>query len=207
MTSKMIEGKIEGYNLKISEIYDRINNRIKKEISDSIAIKNLGYIEAEIIRFSATLKDSLGEDNTKYIRTKRRLKNLRHGIKSDFKLISTYEKYISKYEVEFYKKYSIPFASMVFVLIGASLGIITRRKGFAMNIALSLGFFVFYWAFLIAGEQLADRGTISPFMSMWLPNIILGILGLYLIYINSKDRKKIRFEMFNLLFKRKKKNA
>ena len=198
MTGQMIENKINDYNLKIQNIYDRIHNRIKKEIPDTIAINNLEFIETEIIKFSANLRDSLGQENTKYIRTKRRLKNLRHGIKSDFKLISTYKKYISKYEVEYYKKYSIPFASMVFVLIGASLGIITRRGGFAMNIALSLGFFVFYWAFLIAGEEFADRGKLSPFIAMWMPNFILGTLGIYLCIQTAKEQKLINFDLLNL---------
>jgi lipopolysaccharide export system permease protein len=207
MTGEMIENKINGYNLKIENIFDRINNRIKKEIPDSIAIINQGFIEAEIIKYSADLRDSLGEDNIKYIRTKRRLKNLRHGIKSDFKLIETYNRYISKYEVEFYKKFSIPFASIVFVLIGASLGIITRKGGFAMSVALSLGFFVFYWAFLIAGEEFADRGQLSPFIAMWMPNIVLGILGIFLCIQTAKEQKIINFEFLNLFnFKSDKNN-
>jgi len=198
MTGKMIEKKIDDYNVKIDNIYDRINNRIKKEIPDSIAIHNPNYIEAEIIKFSASLRDSLGKENTKYIRTKRRLKNLRHGVKSDFKLIDTYNRYISKYEVEYYKKYSIPFASMVFVLIGASLGIITRRGGFAMSVALSLGFFVFYWAFLIAGEEFADRGKMSPFIAMWMPNFVLGTLGTFLCIQTAKEQKIINLDFINL---------
>ena len=198
MTGKMIENKINDYNSKIENIYQRIDNRIKKEIPDTIEIKNRNFIEAKIIQFGSSLKDSLGEDNAKYIRTNRRLKNLRHGIKSDFKLIDTYNRYISKYEVEYYKKFSIPFASLVFVLIGASLGIITRRGGFAMSVALSLGFFVFYWAFLIAGEEFADRGQLSPFFAMWMPNIVLGALGLFLCIQTAKEQKIINMDFINL---------
>ena len=198
MTGKMIENKINDYNSKIENIYQRIDNRIKKEIPDTIEIKNRNFIEAKIIQFGSSLKDLLGEDNAKYIRTNRRLKNLRHGIKSDFKLIDTYNRYISKYEVEYYKKFSIPFASLVFVLIGASLGIITRRGGFAMSVALSLGFFVFYWAFLIAGEEFADRGQLSPFFAMWMPNIVLGALGLFLCIQTAKEQKIINMDFINL---------
>ena len=206
MTGKMIENKINDYNSKIENIYKRIDNRIKKEIPDTIQNKNRNFIEAKIIQFGSSLKDSLGEDNAKYIRTNRRLKNLRHGIKSDFKLIDTYNRYISKYEVEYYKKFSIPFASLVFVLIGASLGIITRRGGFAMSVALSLGFFVFYWAFLIAGEEFADRGQLSPFFAMWMPNIVLGALGLFLCIQTAKEQKIINMDFINLFNLNMKKN-
>ena len=87
---------------------------------------------------------------------------------------------------------------MVFVLIGASLGIITRRGGFAMNVALSLGFFVFYWAFLIAGEEFADRGELSPFIAMWMPNFVLGTLGIYLCIQTAKEQKLMNFDFLNI---------
>jgi lipopolysaccharide export system permease protein len=85
-----------------------------------------------------------------------------------------------QYLVEIHKKYSIPAACIVFVLVGAPLGVITRRGGFGIAASMSLGFFVLYWACLIGGEKLADRGIVSPFIGMWIANIIIGALGLYL---------------------------
>ena len=90
------------------------------------------------------------------------------------------QKQIDMYLVEIYKKYSIPFACIVFVLIGAPLGVITRKGSFGIAAGMSLGFFLLYWACLIGGEKLADREFVSPFMSMWSANIIIGIAGLYL---------------------------
>jgi lipopolysaccharide export system permease protein len=87
--------------------------------------------------------------------------------------------------VEIYKKYSIPFACIVFALIGAPLGYKVRRGGFGIAAGLSLFFFLVYWASLIGGEKLADRGFLSPFLGMWLVNIILGIFGLYLMLKSS----------------------
>lgn len=101
------------------------------------------------------------------------------------------QKQIDSYLVEIYKKYSIPFACVVFVLIGAPLGIITRRGGFGVAAGMSLGFFLLYWAFLIGGEKLADRELLSPFLSMWLSNILLSLAGLYMIFRNNINLKKI----------------
>jgi len=207
MTGIMIKNKIQNYNEKINGIYQRIQNRLIKELPDTIEIVNQPFIEAQIIKYSSALRDSLGEKSPKYIRSKRRLKNLRHGIRSDYKLIATYNRYISKYKVEYYKKYSIPFASMVFILIGASLGIITRKGGFAMCVALSLGFFVFYWAFLIAGEEFADRGQLSPFIAMWLPNMVLGTFGIFLCIQTAREQTLIKLEFLNIFnFNTKEKN-
>jgi lipopolysaccharide export system permease protein len=89
------------------------------------------------------------------------------------------ERRIDSYEVEIHKKFSIPFACVVFVLVGAPLGIRTRKGGFA-NMAIAVAFFVVYYLFLIAGEQLADRRLVSPALAMWLPNLLFGLLGAYL---------------------------
>lgn len=79
--------------------------------------------------------------------------------------------------VEIHKKYSIPFASLVFVLIGSSLGILVKRSGVSIGIGLSIGFFTLYYLGLIGGESIADRMLVAPWIAMWAPNIILGGIG------------------------------
>jgi lipopolysaccharide export system permease protein len=80
--------------------------------------------------------------------------------------------------VEIHKKYAIPVACFVFVLIGAPMGVLARRGGLATGVSLSLGFFLLYWAFLISGEDLADRQIVSPFVAMWSANFIIGSFGI-----------------------------
>ncbi len=96
--------------------------------------------------------------------------------------------------VEIHKKYSIPFACLVFVLLGAPLGIMAKRGGLAVGSGLSLGFFILYWAFLIGGEELADRGYISAFLAMWSANIIIGALGIYILIKSAKETTFISWE-------------
>ncbi|MCI0697034.1 LptF/LptG family permease [candidate division KSB1 bacterium] len=79
--------------------------------------------------------------------------------------------------VEIHKKYAIAVACLVFVLIGAPLGVLARRGSLATGTALSLGFFLLYWACLIGGEDLADREIVSPFMAMWSANFLTGGFG------------------------------
>jgi lipopolysaccharide export system permease protein len=97
-----------------------------------------------------------------------------------YQQIETREKRINKYLVEIHKKFSIPAACIVFVLIGAPLGIIARRGGITVGF-ISIAFFVFYYACLIAGEQLADRKYVEPWIAMWAANVVLGTLGTILV--------------------------
>ncbi|NIR48264.1 YjgP/YjgQ family permease [candidate division KSB1 bacterium] len=106
---------------------------------------------------------------------------LARQIQLDLDMIKSYEKSSDIFLVEYHKKYSIPTACIVFVLVGAPLGILIRKRGWAVAGSLSLGFFLIYWAFLIGGEILADRQIVSPFLAMWSPNIIVGALGIFLV--------------------------
>jgi lipopolysaccharide export system permease protein len=95
--------------------------------------------------------------------------------------------------VEIHKKYSIPVACLVFVVIGAPLGFMARRGGIATGGGLSLGFFLLYWTFLIGGEDLADRQIISPFLAMWSANFVVGAAGLYLLWRVAKESLTMDF--------------
>jgi lipopolysaccharide export system permease protein len=106
-------------------------------------------------------------------------------VKNQIQINTVILKQIDAYDVEIYKKYSIPFACLVFALLGAPLGYKVKRGGFGIAAGFSLLFFLIYWAALIGGEKLADRGFVSPFMGMWIVNIVLGVFGLYLMFKSS----------------------
>ena len=98
-----------------------------------------------------------------------------------------------KYKIEIYKKYSIPAACIAFILIGAPLGVMARRGGMGVAIANSILLFIVYWAFLIGGEDLADRGIVPPFWAMWSANFLIGGIGLYLLYIVTTEKPLLGF--------------
>ena len=97
------------------------------------------------------------------------------------RILGHQSKYISRYLVEVYKKYSIPAACIAFVLIGAPLGIKAQTSGIGVGTAYSIAFFILYWACLIGGETLADKDIISPFWAMWTPNFLIAGSGIILI--------------------------
>ncbi|MDT8435985.1 MAG: LptF/LptG family permease [Gemmatimonadota bacterium] len=90
------------------------------------------------------------------------------------------EQYLSdadRYEVEIWKKYSIPAACIVFVIIGAPVAVRYRRAGIGLVVGVSLVVFCAYYVALIGGEHLADNRIASPFWAMWSPNILFLLIG------------------------------
>jgi lipopolysaccharide export system permease protein len=90
-------------------------------------------------------------------------------------------KRINKFLVEIYKKMSIPFASIVFVLLGAPIGIMTKRGNFGYAAIISAVILTIYWISIIQGEKLADRLFITPFWGMWTFNIVFSVIGIILL--------------------------
>ncbi|MEX1139076.1 MAG: LptF/LptG family permease [Bacteroidota bacterium] len=120
-----------------------------------------------------------------------RITVLKNSIEGQAHYIKEYRRVEREYLVEIHKKYAIPAACVIFVLIGAPLGIMARRGTFGVAASLSLGFFLLYWACLIGGEKLADRGLLEPWIGMWIANIGLGILGLYLTIRTARENLTI----------------
>jgi lipopolysaccharide export system permease protein len=96
---------------------------------------------------------------------------------------------VAQFQVEIYKKVSIPIGCIIFVLIGAPLGMLTKRGNLGYNVVISTLLFTFYWISVTQGEKLADRLIISPFMGMWFGNITLGLVGLILLYKVTSERR------------------
>jgi lipopolysaccharide export system permease protein len=168
----------------VENLYDldimRFKSRVFEDfINDSSKINNSEYRKSN-------LKISL-------YRVEDRIRAAKNSLSPILRRVENYKKRINKYWVEVHKKYSIPFACIVFVLIGAPLGTMTRKGGFGVAAGISLGFFLIYWAFLIGGEKLSDRDLLSPFWGMWSANILLGFLGIILVRKSARERIELNF--------------
>jgi lipopolysaccharide export system permease protein len=137
-----------------------------------------------------------------FIRTQQRIESNKRTIMDKIAQLENNDKEIDSYMVEVHKKYSLPFACIVFVLIGAPLGTMTRKGGFGMAAGISMSFFLIYWSFLIGGEKLADRNLISPFLGIWGANIFLGIIGIILMVKSARETITLDFNFLVKLIPR-----
>lgn len=89
--------------------------------------------------------------------------------------------------VEYHKKFAIPVACIVFVLVGAPIGVRARRGGYGFAMGVSTLVFVFYYLALTGGEDLADRRLLPPWLAMWLANGVFFALGLWLLRRTARE--------------------
>lgn len=158
-------------------------------IIDSIANQHLDYVLSgteyrDIDEDSAASEKVFKVDTNQrnvLSRVQKNVNFLSSDIKTNAYTIENRENNIRKYEVEIWKKYSIPLACFVFVFVGVPLGIRTKGGNFGISAAISLGFYIVYWGCLIAGEKLADKGIITPILGMFFADIVIFIVGIILM--------------------------
>jgi lipopolysaccharide export system permease protein len=86
----------------------------------------------------------------------------------------------NRYGVEIQKKFSLAFACIVFVLVGAPIALRFPRGGVGLVIGVSFVVFAIYYIGLIGGESLANHNIVSPFWAMWADNVVFLIAGIIL---------------------------
>lgn len=88
---------------------------------------------------------------------------------------------MNSYGVEIHKKFALAVACFVFVLLGAPIALRFPRGGVGLTIGVSLFVFALYYVCLIAGESIAKRGLMPAVVSMWMANVIFGLIALWML--------------------------
>ncbi len=91
--------------------------------------------------------------------------------------------------MELYKKFSIPTACFALGLLAVPLGIQSMSAKRSFGLMLGLIFFLIYYMLLSAGLVFGETGAYPPVIGMWVPNIVLGGLGLYLLVQTANERQ------------------
>ena len=114
----------------------------------------------------------------KFRKTRTQISRIIEQSEHQSRLLESYQARENRYNVEFQKKFAIPVACMVFVLVGIPMAVTTSRSGKGVSVSLALAIFLIYYAFLMGGEKLADKGKMDPIVAMWSANALLLGLGI-----------------------------
>ncbi len=94
---------------------------------------------------------------------------------------------IELYEIEKYRRTAFPFATFVLTLIGVSIASRKIRGGIGMHIGLGILISFTFIMFMQVSTTFATSGSsITPLMSVWIPNVLFGFLAWYLLKIAQK---------------------
>ena len=93
---------------------------------------------------------------------------------------------IKSFEIEKEKRYASTAAAFILTLIGMSLSAKKTKGGMGLNIGIGLALSFSYILFSTVSSSFAISGLTTPFIAMWIPNVIYFIVGIFLYIRASK---------------------
>ena len=97
-------------------------------------------------------------------------------------------KSLIKIQTEIHKRFAFPFACVVLGLVGIPFGAYRRKGNRSYGFVLCIIILFLYYVFLNFGETMAKRGILYPALGIWLPNVVLGIMGCYLLSVVGREK-------------------
>jgi LPS export ABC transporter permease LptF/LPS export ABC transporter permease LptG len=88
--------------------------------------------------------------------------------------------------IEIHKKFSIPTACLVFGLLAVGLGVTNRKDGKLASFVLGLAVIFAYYVIMFGAEAMAKGALIPAWSAMWIPNVLLGGLGIALLLARAR---------------------
>jgi lipopolysaccharide export system permease protein len=175
-SGKLIRG--EDKNIYTIRLYDGVINQVDV---DNNSVSNLRFGDYDINIDLNSLNKVRGKISKDL--DERSLVNLIRFIRSGIKDKSR----LNEALMELHEKFSIPFACLSLGILAFPLGIQSASLRKSSGFSLGISFFLLYYFLLAAGWSAGESGDYPPILGMWLPNVIMGGVGVYFLIKNAKE--------------------
>ena len=172
-----------------------------KELSYKIFAQNIRWIEKDSMYRLTSYRKRKVEDGKELLETKRRLDTLFTfqiddltpvSYVADTKNLFELNEFIddqkrkgasniNTYVLVKYKRWALPIAAFILTIIAVAVSSVKRRGGMGINLAFGIGVAFVYIFFDKVFGTMAEQSGFSPLLAVVLPNLIFGILGIYLL--------------------------
>lgn len=105
-------------------------------------------------------------------------------------------KLLRRHEIEWHRKFTLSFACLIFLFIGAPLGAIIRKGGLGMPTVISTLMFIVYYIISLSGEKFVRESMLTSFQGMWLSSFVLIIAGVFLTYEATNDSAMLNLDTY-----------
>ena len=88
--------------------------------------------------------------------------------------------------IELHKRVAFPFSTFILTLIGVSLSTRKVRGGIGIHVGVGIIISFLYILFMQFSVEFATKGNLHPIVAAWVPNIIFGVVGMFLYRLAPK---------------------
>lgn len=153
-------------------------------LNDSLAFKT--PVEKKSLDSSVSKIISV-QNTTVYDNAIMSARNARIYIDNNKEELDAKKRTITRFSIEWHRKFTLSIACYILFLIGAPFGAIVRKGGLGLPIVVSILFFLLFHVISITGEKFAKEDIISPAYGMWIAPMVLFPVGIILVYKATHD--------------------
>lgn len=84
------------------------------------------------------------------------------------------------YRIEYHSRIALAFASFIFVFVAGPISLLYKKRARSFGITATIAIIFAYYILLVAGTTMGERKFINPIAGVWLPNITVGMAGIFL---------------------------
>ena len=151
------------------------NNGAVYTIENNQKILNTTWFEHSLADFGLDLKDEMTKQDVNQYNVLALYKAIR-------KKQNIEEDVLTKFKIQFFDKFALPFTTIVFVLIGVPLAITPPRVRYNRGFLFSILIIFLYYLVRALSLSFGETNAINPYLAAWLPNIVLTVLGGWMYY-------------------------
>jgi lipopolysaccharide export system permease protein len=145
--------------------------------TDATHVTNFNTYDLEIMPDESFGSTWLSPDEMSYATLQAAIRTGRESGKRDYEA-----------ETELARKYLVPIATLLFALLGISLGLKPARGGQSERFGVSVALFFFYYSLLRVGQSLGERGILNAFVAMAIPDAVFIAFAIWLFIRAAEDR-------------------
>lgn len=93
---------------------------------------------------------------------------------------------INELQVQWHQKFAVPFASLVFALVGAPMGLRPQRTNSSIGLGVSILVIFIYYILMFVCMATGQIGAVPPVLAAWLPNVVAAGLGVFFLFKQAR---------------------
>ena len=146
-----------------------LNQNIEKSNNNdpSIALGSIEKIEPISVKQLSTNDKQLA-----YSLAISKIRRNQQQLDNQQQFLTTLDRETDLYWIEFHRKFALTYAIIVLFFVGAPLGALIKKGGFGAPVVIAALIFMLYFILSSVGDNLADTGTVTPFIGMWMAAVI-----------------------------------
>ena len=112
------------------------------------------------------------------------------------------DKNIRRHKIEFWRKFTMALACLMFFFIGAPLGAIIRKGGLGFPVVVAVIIFITYYIIDTFGMKVCREGSIPVWFGMWLSTFVMAPLGVFFTIKSNNDSAVFNMDAYVNLWKK-----